>query len=357
METKQFSTMSEVGDHLQQVSELLTSYFTSDEVKGKDVIILHHTDMDGISAREILKSFLIQYTGYKDIKTIAYNYEKDYDFASFNPDGVDVISVDLSLKVQDIETISQVSHRFIMTDHHATSVRQFGSTSDRLLRIVKPNEESSDNDFKTLVLLDTNRCGAKIVYDVLKKTQCPNSGYYITKLLRHLNKSFETINPKIVDLVDQYDRWVYTDNDPVYLNEYFYAGNRMRMPDNELHFLSILTAKDVSGFLKIGRDIFEAKKVISDIQAANFTQPTAINFDGKTYSVCRGYGFTNSLGFGDKMEKYDICETIRYYDQKTGRYTVSLYTSNPDIDVSKIAERFGGGGHPGAAGFCSEEYI
>lgn len=336
--------MSEVGDHLDRTAELLTNYFTSDEVKGKEVIIIHHTDMDGISAREILRYFLIQYTEYERIETIAYNYEKDYDFTSFNPDGVDVISVDLSLKVQDIETISQVSHRFIMTDHHATSIRQFGSTSDRLLHIVKPSEESSDNDFKTLILLDTNRCGAKIVYDVLKKTKCSN-------------KSFDRINPKLVDLIDQYDRWVYTDNDPVYLNEYFYASNRMRMPDNNFHFLSILITGDISGFLKIGRDIFEAKKVISDIQAANFTQPTNIVFEGKVYSVCRGYGFTNSLGFGDKMEKYDICETIRYYDQKTGRYTVSLYTSNPDIDVSRIAELFGGGGHPGAAGFCSEEYI
>lgn len=357
MTAKQFSTMSEVGDHLRIVSELLTAYFSSDEVIGKDVIILHHTDMDGISAREILKSFLIQYTGYKDIKTIAYNYEKDYDFASFNPDGVDVISVDLSLKVQDIEIISQVSRRFIMTDHHATSVRQFGSTSDRLLRIVKPNEESSDNDFKTLVLLDTNRCGAKIVYDVLKKTKCPNNGYYVTKLLRRLNKSFDLINPNTVSLIDQYDRWVYTDNIPVYLNEYFYASNRIRMPDNEFHFLSILTAKDIGEFLRIGREIFNAKKIISDIQAENFTQPTAITVGDRTYSVCRGYGFTNSLGFGDKMKEYDICETIRYYDPKTGRYTVSLYTSNPDIDVSKIAELYGGGGHPGAAGFCSEEYI
>ncbi len=40
--------------------------------------------------------------------------------------------------------------------------------------LVKPNEEKfSDNEFKTLVLLDTNRCGSKIVYDVLKKTKCP----------------------------------------------------------------------------------------------------------------------------------------------------------------------------------------
>ena len=357
MPNKQFSTMSEVGDHLQKVSELLTSYFTSDDVKGKEVIILHHTDMDGISAREILRSFLNQYTEYKDIETIAYNYEKDFDFASFNPEGLDVFAVDLSLKVNDIELISQVSHRFIMMDHHATSIRQFGSTSDRLLRIVKPNEESSDDEFKTLVLLDTNRCGAKIVYDVLKKTKCPDNGDCAMKVMSYFKKTFDHINPIIVDLIDQYDRWVYTNNDPIYLNEYFYASNRVRMPDKEFYFLRILTTVDFIKFLEIGKTIFNAKKVVSDIQADNFTQPTTITIGGKTYTVCRAYGFTNSLNFGDKINEYDICESIRFYDQKTGRYTVSLYTSNPDIDVSRIAELFGGGGHPGAAGFCSTEYI
>ena len=357
MLNKQFSTMSEVGDHLDRTAELLTNYFISDEVKGKEVIILHHTDMDGISAREILRSFLNQYTEYKDIKTIAYNYEKDYDFASFNPEGLDVIAVDLSLKVDDIEVISQVSHRFIMMDHHATSIRQFGRTSDQLLRIVKPNEDSSDNEFKTLVLLDTNRCGAKIVYDVLKKTKCPRNDDYAMTMMRFFKTSFDHINPVIVDLIDQYDRWVYTNNDPIYLNEYFYASNRVRMPDKEFYFLHILTTVDFIKFLEIGKTIFNAKKVISDIQADNFTQPTTLTISGKTYTVCRAYGFTNSLSFGDKINEYDICESIRFYDQKTGRYTVSLYTSNPDIDVSRIAELFGGGGHPGAAGFCSTEYI
>jgi hypothetical protein len=32
-------------------------------------------------------------------------------------------------------------------------------------------------------------------------------------------------------------------------------------------------------------------------------------------------------------------------------FSVSLYTDNPDIDVSKIALKYGGGGHKGAAGF------
>ena len=36
---------------------------------------------------------------------------------------------------------------------------------------------------------------------------------------------------------------------------------------------------------------------------------------------------------------------------RKGQWAVSLYSSNADIDVSKIAKAKGGGGHKGAAGF------
>lgn len=48
-----------------------------------------------------------------------------------------------------------------------------------------------------------------------------------------------------------------------------------------------------------------------------------------------------------------ICDIMMpfYYNMNTGLFTISLYTNNPDIDVSKITEKYGGGGHKGAAGF------
>jgi hypothetical protein len=47
---------------------------------------------------------------------------------------------------------------------------------------------------------------------------------------------------------------------------------------------------------------------------------------------------------------YDILIPF-YYNIQTGKYCFSLYTSDPEIDVSKIAVKYGGGGHRGAAGF------
>jgi len=51
---------------------------------------------------------------------------------------------------------------------------------------------------------------------------------------------------------------------------------------------------------------------------------------------------------------YDIMMPF-YYNLNTGLYILSLYTTNPDIDVSKIAEKYGGGGHKAAAGFQLKE--
>jgi nanoRNase/pAp phosphatase (c-di-AMP/oligoRNAs hydrolase) len=39
------------------------------------------------------------------------------------------------------------------------------------------------------------------------------------------------------------------------------------------------------------------------------------------------------------------------------KWVVSLYTKNPDIDVSEIAYRYGGGGHKAAAGFVTDDIL
>lgn len=50
----------------------------------------------------------------------------------------------------------------------------------------------------------------------------------------------------------------------------------------------------------------------------------------------------------DFMLAYEICPVEKHPGENIVR--VSFYTENPKVDVSKVAEFFGGGGHPGAAG-------
>jgi len=63
---------------------------------------------------------------------------------------------------------------------------------------------------------------------------------------------------------------------------------------------------------------------------------------------------TNSWVFGSKYGEYPLV-MVWVFDGT--RYVYSIFSGNPEIDCSKIAESYGGGGHKGAAGFSSKELL
>ena len=63
---------------------------------------------------------------------------------------------------------------------------------------------------------------------------------------------------------------------------------------------------------------------------------------------------SNSWIFGEKYNDYPLVMVWVFNGTK---FTYSIFSSNPNIDCSKIAEKFGGGGHKGAAGFSSDELL
>jgi oligoribonuclease NrnB/cAMP/cGMP phosphodiesterase (DHH superfamily) len=60
----------------------------------------------------------------------------------------------------------------------------------------------------------------------------------------------------------------------------------------------------------------------------------------------------NSALFEELEQKYVICIAYMFNGE---RYQISLYTLRDDLDVSKICESFGGGGHAKAAGFFADQ--
>ena len=58
--------------------------------------------------------------------------------------------------------------------------------------------------------------------------------------------------------------------------------------------------------------------------------------------------------FGKKYYEYPLVVNFAYNGKG---FSYSLFSSNPEVDCSKIAETFGGGGHKGAAGFFLDKLI
>lgn len=63
---------------------------------------------------------------------------------------------------------------------------------------------------------------------------------------------------------------------------------------------------------------------------------------------------SNSWIFGDKYNQYPI---VCVWVFNGSKYSYSIFSNNSEIDCSKIAESYGGGGHKGAAGFSSDELL
>ena len=63
---------------------------------------------------------------------------------------------------------------------------------------------------------------------------------------------------------------------------------------------------------------------------------------------------TNSWVFGQEYYNYPL---VMIWVFNGDVYSYSLYSNDPTVDCSKIAERLGGGGHKGAAGFISKELL
>ena len=63
---------------------------------------------------------------------------------------------------------------------------------------------------------------------------------------------------------------------------------------------------------------------------------------------------SNSWVFGDKINEYPLVMVWVFNGVK---YSYSIFSVDKNIDCSKIAEKYGGGGHYSAAGFSSDELL
>ncbi len=60
----------------------------------------------------------------------------------------------------------------------------------------------------------------------------------------------------------------------------------------------------------------------------------------------------NSQLFESKFNHHDY-DAVMTFGFTNGKWSMSMYTDKPNIDVSVIAKKYGGGGHRGACGFQS----
>lgn len=303
----------------------------------RKLVILHHIDMDGIFAARIVADAVSNYIANNVkpvIEFVPYNYEKQYDFSEVISKKDDVIAVDLSLKADQIKNIAKISNRFLFIDHHISSIRAINS----LMKFVKGKVIDKTFAFD----VDIRGSGTRLAYDLVKNYTSIYGTTYS-----------EGVNENVVDLIDRYDRWVFDSTTEegrkcLYFNQYIDRSYQLNIHSPFISKVLAFTDDELTEALEYGKKLFDIAAQENEVKMQAFGYEDTVDFNGDKYKTYVGYGPGNSAMFGKRFNDYDFV-TRKYY-HRNGLST-SLYTHRDDIDVSKIAEKYNGGGHKQAAGY------
>jgi len=111
-----------------------------------------------------------------------------------------------------------------------------------------------------------------------------------------------------------------------------------------------------AGRLDTEKMIGEGERILAWINARNYHLVRSMAFEAEIDGlkcICSNMPQGRSSFFDtlDGIKDYDVM--INFYMNKKRRWNLSFYSAKKEVDVSKIAARFGGGGHKGAAGASS----
>lgn len=260
----------------------------------------HSADLDGKCSAAIVKHFK------PGVELIGYNYGNEFPWGTINIDET-VYMVDVSLqpfeKMRELNTMCNL----IWIDHHKSSI-----------------EEAEK---------------AKVIIQGIQKSgigACAHVWNWFT----------DKPLPKGVKLLAEYDVWNHSN--PQTLFYQYGLRNYINDPTGFI-WQSILNENDLnhSHIIGTGEIILEYTK--KDYAARVKTLCFETEMDGLKLIV-GNHAMGNSQFFDSiwDEEKYDaMC--LFYW--KKDYWSIHLYSTKKDVDLSVIAKNRGGGGHKGAAGF------
>ena len=278
-----------------------------------DSIIYHSPCSDGLASAWIIKYYisleaeLIQCYAGKAPK-----YDVTY-FANKN-----VIFVDIYPPNDYLIELSKVAKYICILDHHETNYTNYFSIEKELGQNVE-------------VHFDNTRSGCMITWD-------------------HFCQGKE--RPWFINYIGDRDLWTWKLENSVEINNALYTDDHITFEG-----LPKLLTKNIDEFIERGKYLTEHKNKLIDANIKNYT--VASSYDGYYIYVYTGrVDISSDVGNKlmtipiDKINKLPDFTVYWRYDAVSKKYWLSLRSNDNSTDVSKICQKYGGGGHRNASG-CS----
>ena len=297
----------------------------------------YHLDNDGKCAgywvRKICEHNHFPFTEKDFIKM---NYNIEFPFNIIQEDER-VYIVDYSITPVEMAKLLKITANVIWIDHHSSAISKYSGWNYSEFGNIRG-------------IRDIRYSGAALTwwwyaYEVgIFSRKSENSS---------LDKEISSKCPYVTRLVDDHDCWKHNMSESMPFKEGLEMEEHNEPYDEVWDKLNTLDVKEYSRILKNGKIALKYRDSMAKY---------ALEMTGKEYEFeglkcfTMNIPFKGSPWFMDKINEYDAVITY-YFNSNTSTWEYSIYTVKGHINVSTIAQKYNGGGHPKAAGFFTKECL
>jgi oligoribonuclease NrnB/cAMP/cGMP phosphodiesterase (DHH superfamily) len=308
-------------------------------MREKVLCIYHNADLDGICSAAIVYNYFYDVEDASiDGNVILYgmNYGDDFPWSFVDENEMPeedcvpydkVVMVDFSLPQEDMKRLNNLVD-LIWIDHHAS--------------VIDDNKDIQG-------IRDVNYAACELTY------------MYFNTSLTYLDGQLISCGdiPLAIKLLGRYDVWDHSDRRviPFQYGMRLYDIGPYNSEWSDLLEPNNITNSMVQQIIDNGEIIEKYQSNLNYKYTEKYGFIADLEFEDKLYKVlCINRGFCNSSVVKDSILYNDSIDIVMCFVRYGEKYRVSLYTEK-DVDVSLIAESFGGGGHKKASGFTCTELL
>ena len=305
----------------------LLDYLSEDEIgnlrdAGKIFVYYHADCADGIIAALCAFQFLGHGATYYPVK---YNDKRSEDLFRNNLPGSLSVVLDFSFSPELHQQAEEESAIFIWMDHHESAFKARGLPYDAPVC-------SFNSEFVSI--LEPEKSGAMIAHEWFVDTDVYGPFWFNLK--------------RLVEFVDDYDRWVHQFPESQAIIKALYTIHRWEFSELEADIVSPLY---ITSMWELGESLLfshnaKVELLAEDPFIACFQSPKGRIVPGLIVNADREF----ASDLGHRLAK--DCNGIgAVFQLNSNSVNISLRSADKEtLNVGEIAAEFGGGGHAGAAG-------
>lgn len=285
----------------------------------KDNLVLYHgSDLDGVFSAAIIQD---EY-GKDNVKTIPINYGKEFPYEEINEEVKRIWIVDFSFDDMNelglnLNFDTPFHGKVIWIDHHESAIRK--------------NKASENWDG----VREIGKGACELTWEYVNTWESINS-YYKPTLIQYLS-AYDVWNKERFDWNDV-------------MNIQYGVRSIVGLDVDKAAYLLRKSEEDETIIQRL-KD--EGKLILDWIDQVNEGYVKVSAFEGKILGVKAVFMNNNAFNsntFKSYQGEYEVMVPFRY--EKNGLIRFSIYADHNDkVNCAEMAEKFGGGGHAGAAGF------